>query len=42
MKKFQQNDTEDYHKIAEIFEDNTATADEIANAGIQTFLWIGK
>lgn len=38
MKKFQQKDIEDYHKIAEIFEDDTATADEIGNAGFRLFV----
>ena len=38
MKKFQQKDTEDYHKIAEIFENDMATDDEIGKAGFRLFV----
>ena len=38
MKKFQLKDIEDYHKIAEISEDDTATPDEIGNAGFRHFV----
>ena len=38
MKKFQQKDNEDYHKIAEIFENDKATPDEIGNAGFRLFV----
>ena len=33
LKKFEQKEIEDYHNIAEVLNDDTATAEEIGKAG---------